>query len=431
MKVHVVKQGSVWKAVLALALSAAALAIAGAAQSQAGVIGSDLTRAPGNNDPSYKQCSGSEYWDDDYYYEEDCGYYTDWYAVGNEYDTTYIVAAAPGGQVAVTAPGIATKGRVRTNGPRTVNVQIVRPDGGLVYKIVGESGFQAVGAGISELPMRVSVQPGDMVAVSAAKQDVSKASPASFESRTPGAFAYVRDGTPVPAGVSATYKEENKTEPLVQASVEGDADGDGFGDETQDPDTDNDGLTNDIEAKWGTNSYDVDSDDDGLRDGDEDKNKNGKLDNYNRVNNANTCKKPRKGKKRSKKATVAKKKKKGKKGKKSGKFKPFKKKSLAKIETSPKKADTDGDKLPDGLEQGAVAPIPVAGAILGTDKPIKPDAHPSSVTNPRAKDTDGDKTKDGREDRNRDGKVNRKKRETNPNGPDCGKKKRGKKRKRR
>ncbi len=439
MKTEIVEWKRIIQVFSVAIISTLALALAGAVQASAEVIGGNLLRGPGNNDPSYVQCTGSQWWE-----ESDCDYYTDWYAVGSRYEITFIVAAAPGAQVATTAPGIATKGVVRTNGPRTVNVRIVRPEGGLVYKVIGESGFHNVGPGISEIPMHVGVQPGDMVAVSATRQNVSKTNPASFESRTPGAFAYVKYGSSVPVGVSATYEGENKTEPLVQAVTESDLDGDGLGDITQDPDTDNDGLTNDIEAKWGTNSFDVDSDDDGLRDGEEDRNHNGTLDSYKRINNTKICKKAKKrkkGKKRSKKANVAKKKKKKKKKRK--KFKPFKKKYIAKIETDPRKADTDGDKLPDGLEIGVIAPIPVAGAILGTDKPITLDAHPSSVTNPRSKDTDGDGIRDGKEDRNKDGKYQKtkkkgkkakkakksKKRETNPNRPDCSKKKAKKKKK--
>ncbi len=417
-------------------ISLVALAIATTATASAELIGSNLTRAPGNNDPSYVQCSEAQWW----WEEGDCDFYTDLYAISTGSEESYIVAAAPGGQSAATVPGIATKGLVRTNGSRTVNVRIVRSEGSLVYKVIGESGFQAVGPGISELPMSIPVQPGDMVGISVTEQDTSKTNPAGFTSRTPGAFAHAKQGSAVPAGVSASYEEENKTEPLVQAVIETDLDGDGLGDETQDPDTDNDGLTNDIEAKWGTDSLDTDSDDDGIKDGDEDKNGNGKLDRYKRITNASTCKKKSssKSKKRSKKASVGKKSKKKKKKKKSSTFKKFGKKYLAKIETSPKKKDTDKDGLSDGLEIGLIAGIPAAGAIKGTDGVVKFDAHPKSVTNPASKDTDGDRIRDGKEDRNKDGKYKKAKKrkkgkkarkgETNPNRPDCKKKKKKKSR---
>lgn len=148
-----------------------------------------------------------------------------------------------------------------------------------------------------------------------------------------------------------------------QANADSDADGDAC-----DADDDNDGLSDQVEAGWRTSSVDLDSDDDGIRDGAEDRNRNGKLD---------------------------------------------------KGETNPRKADTDKDGLADGLEKGikkgVKAPSGALGGTLG--KRFHPDRDPKTKTNPRKADTDGDGRKDGREDRNHNGRVD--KRETNPRKKDA------------
>lgn len=124
-------------------------------------------------------------------------------------------------------------------------------------------------------------------------------------------------------------------------------------------DEDGDGLTAAAETALGTSNVDRDSDDDGLPDGKEDKNRNGRVD--------------------------------------------------KRKETNPAKADTDRDRLPDGLERGVTKPVAdPPGPVLGTNrKKFRPDRHRRSRTNPLKRDSDGDRKADGKEDRNRNGRVDR------------------------
>ena len=94
-------------------------------------------------------------------------------------------------------------------------------------------------------------------------------------------------------------------------------------------DLDGDGLTNLTEFQFGTIPNDLDTDDDGLADGDEDRNRNGVVDDG---------------------------------------------------ESDPREFDTDGDGLSDGVERGVVEPIVSARAgIAGTDP-----AAPAAARKPTA-----------------------------------------------
>lgn len=348
-----------------------------------GIFGSDLARAPGINDPSYSGYgSGGLY--------GSCG------------ECTYILAAAPVPSAKINAAGLATRASVRNSAPHTVNVRIYRQSSGVVFNAIGESGFQAVGAGIATIGLpNIPVLAGDFIGVSGADQSsVPLSQRSSFVSRTSGAFSYFSSGAIIPIGVNSTYSEANGDETLVNVFVDDDLDADGKPDEIDD-DLDNDGLLNTNENKFKTDVRDKDSDDDGIQDGDEDRNKNGKLGKLNkRYKKKNSCRKK-------------------------GKYKKFRKSYLKKIETHPRKKDSDKDGLSDGLEIGVTAGIPAVGAIKGTDdKKFKKDKNPKTVTNPRSNDTDGDKKKEAKEDRNKDGKLQKKKREKDPNKPNCKKKKR-------
>ncbi|ABW67943.1 hypothetical protein Dole_2139 [Desulfosudis oleivorans Hxd3] len=120
--------------------------------------------------------------------------------------------------------------------------------------------------------------------------------------------------------------------------------------EDNDTDTDDDGLSDDLEAISRTDRDDADTDDDGIFDGDEDTNQNGTVD-------------------------------------------PG--------ETDPCNPDTDGDGIQDGTELGYTD-----GTGLDTDSDsFQPDLDPNTTTDPLDTDTDGDGLPDGQEDANRNGRV--------------------------
>ncbi|WIG97757.1 Ig-like domain-containing protein [Myxococcus sp. SDU36] len=141
--------------------------------------------------------------------------------------------------------------------------------------------------------------------------------------------------------------------------VTADADNDGLtdaeelalGTDPNNPDTDGDGLPDGIEVQVaGTDPLDDDTDDDGLLDGNEDANHDGIVDEG---------------------------------------------------ETDPKRWDTDGDLLSDGLERGLTEP-----QGTGTDMTrFVADADPATVTDPLNPDTDGGSVRDGIEDANHNGRV--------------------------
>lgn len=159
--------------------------------------------------------------------------------------------------------------------------------------------------------------------------------------------------------------DEGETDPNDE-SDDWDADGDGLSNVAElfwstdpfNPDTDGDGIPDGIEILTGTDPLDDDTDDDGILDGEEDKNRNGIVDEG---------------------------------------------------ETDPRLFDTDGDGLSDGLEIGLVEP-------QGHDTDLSifvADADPSTTTDPLKRDTDGGGIDDAAEDLNRNGKVDAG--ETNPN----------------
>jgi len=116
-------------------------------------------------------------------------------------------------------------------------------------------------------------------------------------------------------------------------------------------DSDDDGLSDDLEEGMCTDSNDGDSDDDGIPDGMEDVNHNGLLD--------------------------------------SG-------------ETDPCNIDTDGDGIQDGTELG------YSMEDIGPDTDLsvfQPDLDPQSTTDPLNRDSDGDSFSEGEEDLNHNGRV--------------------------
>lgn len=121
-------------------------------------------------------------------------------------------------------------------------------------------------------------------------------------------------------------------------------------------DLDGDGISNINEFIGNTLPNDIDTDNDGVQDGDEDRNKNGMVD-------------------------------------------PG--------ETGAALLDTDGDGLTDGQELGVVDPLTSARpGIGGTDPGVfVPDSNPATTTNPTNADTDGDLVPDGLEDANKNGRL--------------------------
>ena len=150
-----------------------------------------------------------------------------------------------------------------------------------------------------------------------------------------------------------------------------DTDGDGLPDDLENatctdannPDTDGDGLSDGVEDAnhdgiidpAETNPCDADSDDDGILDGNEDKNHDGIID-------------------------------------------------TAAGETDPCNPDTDGDGIYDGTEIGLTVPQDPQ-ATDQSQGYFVPDADPSTTTDPTDPDTDGDGISDGQEDANHNGLV--------------------------
>jgi hypothetical protein len=124
------------------------------------------------------------------------------------------------------------------------------------------------------------------------------------------------------------------------------------------PDTDGDGLLDGFEVFAKTNPIDLDSDDDGLADGAEDVNANGQCE---------------------------------------------------AAETSPLQADSDNDGISDGVERGVTAALldpDGNGPLLATSPTLfVPDADSTENSDPLLWDTDADGLSDGEEDQNHDGRV--------------------------
>jgi hypothetical protein len=124
------------------------------------------------------------------------------------------------------------------------------------------------------------------------------------------------------------------------------------------PDSDSDGLQDGIEISIGSDPLDLDMDDDGLADGREDVNQNGVVDG---------------------------------------------------TETSPRIFDSDGDGISDGVERGVTNGVPdpdAGGPLSATNNTVfKPDVDPAVNSNPLLWDTDRDGLSDGEEDANRNGAV--------------------------
>jgi hypothetical protein len=380
-------------AVLLFALCLGGLAIA-PALSVASTFGSDLTGTP------------------NYFCSEGVGFSC---AVATK---THTGGTAEGGSPLT---GVLVSVRLRHMGPATpVTVRVLRATGTLntFHNVAPEMALAAPASSdpagvVTQISTRRPIVMGDLLGIGY-PNEVAR----FYWGATGGSGAcYFRDATSGthPPETDRTYNESGcGAEVLIQGTVEPDADSDGFGDGSQDncpgapnpgqedldgdgqgdacdgdidgdgvanasdafprdrsesadsdrdgigdaadTDDDNDGLPDLQEATLGTSRTDLDSDDDGVRDDAE-------------VNTTHT---------------------------------------------SPTRFDTDKDRLSDGLELGKTRPVAAGpGAVKGTDPArFRRDRDRKSKTNPRRRDTDRDGLADGREDRNRNGRRDR--RETDP-----------------
>jgi hypothetical protein len=151
-------------------------------------------------------------------------------------------------------------------------------------------------------------------------------------------------------------------------------------------DTDGDGISDDVEQANGTDWRNPDNDGDGLRDGQEDRNRNGRVDlgETDPRSKDSDCDGlqdgPNQGSYLGEDLNA------------SGGRDPG--------ETDPANRDTDGDGLTDGMERGVAtgsAPITNCGYVG--------DADPTTKTDPTTADSDGDGIADGAEDSNQNGRV--------------------------
>jgi hypothetical protein len=147
---------------------------------------------------------------------------------------TYIQTTSPGGQYAAPSSGVITAWSFQASAtpPSPIKLKVVRPVGGTLYTVVGESSLASPVA--SQLntfgEVRVPVQTGDLIGyfvpISASGACGIATGPA-YEYSVPGSL----DPSP---GTTTTFTPDGNAQLDVSATLEPDLDADGFGDETQD-----------------------------------------------------------------------------------------------------------------------------------------------------------------------------------------------------
>ena len=316
--------------------------------------------------------------------------------------------AAPAGGGVITS--WSTHGGAATG---SLKLTVVRPQSGGQYLVVGQSEERAIVPTVANtfaVSPGIVVAPGDLLGVA----DTGGNPACAFKAASGDVLGGSDTGIHPPPGY--TFKDNGALPGHrlnLTAVVESDADGDGLGDDTQDADDDNDGVPDAAEAAAGTNPAVADSDGDGARD---------VMDVCPRIadpsqadrdgdGTGDACDPDRDNDGLDDADEVAR------------HTSPLDRDSdddgLADgqevgLRLDPARRDSDGDRLTDGLERGLRAgvadpPGPVEGTALAG---FRSDRGPSTTTNARKVDTDGDGLRDGREDRNHNGRRDR--RETDP-----------------
>ncbi|QRN97239.1 OmpA family protein [Archangium violaceum] len=242
-----------------------------------------------------------------------------------------------------------------TSGPVTVTFPI--PAGSTFVSAVGTDWSCAEAAGVVTCT-RPSLPPGG------APDIAIRVVPANESGTLQTTVTVASDTDPVAS--NNTDSESTTVTRVEDTDKDGlsDADEIARGTDPNDPDSDDDGITDGTEVNiGGTNPLDDDSDDDGLIDGNEDADHDGVRD---------------------------------------------------PDETDPRDADSDDDGLQDGTEKGITEP---QGDDTNTSVFI-PDADPSTTTNPLDPDTDDGSVKDGDEDTNHNGRVDDGERDPNVTADD-------------